>query len=111
MGRLFSLTYPTPTVLIAICSGHRYGFGIMDASGLPDGTLYPLLPRLERRGVLDAKWESEEIAIKKQRAPETVLHADSARRGVNCRGARSPSDPSEDLRRRKWYVEVTYERQ
>ncbi|MDE0898207.1 MAG: hypothetical protein OSA81_04250 [Longimicrobiales bacterium] len=110
MGQLFSLTYPTATVLIAICSGHRYGFDIMDASALPDGTLYLLLPRLERRAVLDAKWDSAEIAIKKQRAPKTVLHADSARRGINCRGARSPSDPSEDLRRRKWEAEVTYAR-
>ena len=25
MGRLFSLTYPTATVLLAIRNGHRYG--------------------------------------------------------------------------------------
>jgi PadR family transcriptional regulator PadR len=67
MGRLFSLTYPTAAVLIAIRSGHRYGFDIMDATGLPDGTVYPLLRRLERRGVLDAKWEKEEIAAEEQR--------------------------------------------
>ena len=47
MGRLFSLTYPTAAVLLAIRSGHRYGFDIMDATGLPDGTVYPILRRLE----------------------------------------------------------------
>ena len=57
MGKLFSLTYPTATVLLAIKRGHRYGFDIMDATGLPDGTVYPLLRRLEGRGVLQAAWE------------------------------------------------------
>ena len=53
MGKLFSLTYPTAAVLLAIRHGHRYGFDVMDATGLPDGTVYPILRRLERRGVLD----------------------------------------------------------
>lgn len=63
----FSLTYPTASVLLAIRSGHRYGFDIMDATGLPDGTVYPLLRRLERRGVLRADWESEAAAKAEQR--------------------------------------------
>jgi DNA-binding PadR family transcriptional regulator len=67
MGRLFSLTYPTAAVLLAIQNGHRYGFDIMDATGLPDGTVYPLLRRLERRGVLVAAWEDAEIAREDQR--------------------------------------------
>ncbi len=69
MGRLFSLTYPTATVLLAIRNGHRYGFDIMDATGLPDGTVYPLLRRLERRGVLEGKWEEEDEA-KAERRPQ-----------------------------------------
>jgi PadR family transcriptional regulator, regulatory protein PadR len=67
VGKLFSLTYPTATVLIAIRNGHRYGFDIMDATGLPDGTVYPLLRRLERRGVLEGKWEDESEARDEQR--------------------------------------------
>lgn len=39
----FSLTYPTAAVLLAIQRGHRYGFDIMDATGLPDDTVYPIL--------------------------------------------------------------------
>ena len=67
MGRLFSLTYPTASVLLAIRSGHRYGFDIMDATGLPDGTVYPILRRLERRGVLAGDWEDEAEARAEQR--------------------------------------------
>ena len=67
MGRLFSLTYPTAAVLLAIRGGHRYGFDIMDATGLPDGTVYPILRRLERRGVLSGEWEDEAVARTEQR--------------------------------------------
>lgn len=62
MPRAFNLTYPTSTVLLAIRQGHRYGFDIMDATGLPDGTVYPILRRLEKRGALEGAWEDEEEA-------------------------------------------------
>ena len=67
MGRLFSLTFPTASVLLAIRAGHRYGFDIMDATGLPDGTVYPILRRLERRGVLSGAWEEASEAKSEQR--------------------------------------------
>ena len=68
MGRgLFNLTYPTAAVLLAIRSGHRYGFDIMDATDLPDGTVYPILRRLERRGVLEGAWEDAAAAQAEQR--------------------------------------------
>jgi DNA-binding PadR family transcriptional regulator len=67
MGKLFSLTYPTAAVLLAIRCGHRYGFDLMDATGLPDGTVYPILRRLERRGVLEGAWEDEAKAHAEQR--------------------------------------------
>ncbi len=69
MGKLFSLTYPTAAVLLAIRHGHRYGFDVMDATGLPDGTVYPILRRLERRGVLVGAWEDEAHARAEQRPP------------------------------------------
>jgi DNA-binding PadR family transcriptional regulator len=69
MGKLFSLTYPTAAVLLAIRQGHRYGFDLMDATGLPDGTVYPILRRLERRGVLAGAWEDEATARAEQRPP------------------------------------------
>jgi len=69
MGRLFNLTYPTAAVLLAIQEGHRYGFDIMDATGLPDGTVYPILRRLERRGVLEGRWEDDASARAEARPP------------------------------------------
>ena len=69
MGKLFNLTYPTAAVLLAIREGHRYGFDVMDATGLPDGTVYPILRRLERRGVLVGAWEDEKAAKNEQRPP------------------------------------------
>jgi DNA-binding PadR family transcriptional regulator len=69
VGRLFSLTYPTAAVLLAIRHGHRYGFDVMDVTGLPDGTVYPILRRLERRGVLRGAWEDEAVARADQRPP------------------------------------------
>ena len=67
MARRFNLTYPTAAVLLAIRHGHRYGFDVMDATGLPDGTVYPILRRLEWRGALTAAWEQEERARAEQR--------------------------------------------
>jgi len=67
MGKLFNLTYPTAAVLLAIREGHRYGFDVMDVTGLPDGTVYPILRRLERRGVLEGAWEDEAKARSEQR--------------------------------------------
>ncbi len=69
MGKHFKLTYPTAAVLLAIRDGHRYGFDVMDVTGLPDGTVYPILRRLERRGVLVGAWEDEAGARLEQRPP------------------------------------------
>jgi PadR family transcriptional regulator PadR len=37
-------------------AGH-YGYELARATGLASGTLYPILIRLEERGLLDARWE------------------------------------------------------
>ena len=34
----------------------RYGYDLMKATGLPSGTLYPILIRLNDRGLLTAQW-------------------------------------------------------
>jgi PadR family transcriptional regulator PadR len=43
-------------------AGHRYGFDVMDATGLPDGTVYPILRRLEDKDALRGRWESDQQA-------------------------------------------------
>lgn len=63
------ITYPTAIVLQAIATGRRYGFEIMDATGLPSGTVYPALRRLERDGHLASAWEDEAAAAGEQRPP------------------------------------------
>jgi PadR family transcriptional regulator PadR len=64
-----TLTYSTGIVLQAIAQGYSYGFDIMDISGLPDGTVYPALRRLERAGLLSSEWEDRQIATREQRPP------------------------------------------
>jgi DNA-binding PadR family transcriptional regulator len=66
MPRL-NLTYSTGIVLLALARGRRYGFDIMDASGLPDGTVYPALRRLEAAGMVESAWEDEAIALADKR--------------------------------------------
>jgi PadR family transcriptional regulator PadR len=47
------------SVLQAIASGFEYGFDIIDHTGLPSGTVYPALSRLERDGLLRSSWEDD----------------------------------------------------
>jgi PadR family transcriptional regulator, regulatory protein PadR len=63
------LTYPTAIVLLAVSRGIRYGFDIMDASGLASGTVYPILRRLEDAGMLRSQWEPADDAHDEQRPP------------------------------------------
>lgn len=67
MARRLNLTMQTGLVLLAIARGYRYGFDIMDVSGLPDGTVYPALRRFEAAGLVEAAWEDAEIAQRAKR--------------------------------------------
>jgi DNA-binding PadR family transcriptional regulator len=64
-----NLTYPTALVLQALANGHHHGFDIMDATGLPSGTVYPILRRLDREGLLRSAWEKAVAAQREQRPP------------------------------------------
>jgi DNA-binding PadR family transcriptional regulator len=50
------------SVLQAIATGFEYGFDIIDTTGLPSGTVYPALSRLERDGYVRSAWEDERRA-------------------------------------------------
>ena len=56
------MTQITALVLRAVASGHGYGFDVMEACGLPSGTAYPALRRLEKAGLLKSRWEKESAA-------------------------------------------------
>lgn len=55
------------SVLQAIADEHQYGFDIIDISGLPSGTVYPALSRLERDGYVRSAWEDETRAHREGR--------------------------------------------
>ena len=61
------LTHTASMILQAIDAGHPYGLGIMDATGLPSGTVYPALRRLERDRLIRSSWEQQRIADAEQR--------------------------------------------
>ena len=63
------LTYPTALVLQALLHGHHHGFDIMDATGLPSGTVYPILRRLDAEGFVKSRWEKGGLARREQRPP------------------------------------------
>ena len=63
------LSYSAAVILQALANGYQYGFDIMDITGLPSGTVYPALRRLEQTGLIDSKWEKPAIAQREQRPP------------------------------------------
>src|SRR5689334_6985181 len=68
MGKGF-LTYASAVILQAVANGYLYGFDIIDITGLPGGTVYPALRRLEEAAYLASKWEKPSIAQASQRPP------------------------------------------
>jgi DNA-binding PadR family transcriptional regulator len=63
------LSSATALVLDALGRGFRHGFDILDATGLPSGTVYPILRRLEQDGLATSRWESARLAQQEQRPP------------------------------------------
>lgn len=63
------LSYSGALVLQAIQTGHRHGFDIMRATGLPSGSVYPLLRRLEAAGLVASRWEHIDNARDEARPP------------------------------------------
>ncbi len=53
-----TLSGPAVAVLRALAEGATYGFDVMDVTGLPSGTVYPILSRVERRGLVESRWEA-----------------------------------------------------
>ena len=63
------LSHTAAMILQAIHAGHIYGFSVMQMTGLPSGTVYPAMRRLERDGLILSKWEQQSIADADQRPP------------------------------------------
>ena len=67
VGRRRRLSFTAFSVLYAMENGHSYGFDIMDTTGLASGTVYPVLSRLQRDGLVESSWEDEAPATEEGR--------------------------------------------
>ncbi|HJT89928.1 MAG TPA: PadR family transcriptional regulator [Bryobacteraceae bacterium] len=56
------LSLTSAIILLAIENGRRYGFEIMEATGLASGTIYPALRRLENSKLIRSDWEAAQAA-------------------------------------------------
>lgn len=61
------LSHTAAMILQAISAGCAYGFNIMETTGLPSGTVYPAMRRLERDELICSRWERQSIADAEQR--------------------------------------------
>lgn len=61
------LSYVALFILQALAQGYRFGFDVMDATGLPSGTIYPALRRLEAQGLVESNWEVDADARRANR--------------------------------------------
>src|SRR4030095_3105080 len=69
------LSVASLAVLHAVASGTHHGFDIIDSTGLPGGTVYPALSRLERDGFVSSSWEDVHIARADHRPPRRYYRA------------------------------------
>jgi DNA-binding PadR family transcriptional regulator len=63
------LSHTAAMILQAVDAGYIYGFSIMEMTGLPSGTVYPAMRRLERDELIHSRWEQQSIADEEQRPP------------------------------------------
>jgi len=81
MGKGY-LSYSVAVIMRALDNGYQYGFDIMDVTGLPSGTVYPALRRLEEAGHVKSKWEKHAIAQNEQRPPRKYYELTKSGREV-----------------------------
>ena len=72
------LSFTTVTVLHAVATGSGYGFETIDVTGLPSGTVYPALARLERDGFVRSEWEDAVVARREKRPPRRYYRITAA---------------------------------
>lgn len=61
------ITYPAACVLQALANGKVFGLEIIQHTGLPSGTVYPMLRRFEEAGLVESSWETPEKAFGNRR--------------------------------------------
>lgn len=69
MEAAFRISHTSGLILQTISSGYVYGFDIMEVTGLPSGTIYPALRRLENDSFVRGDWEDRKAAVRQDRPP------------------------------------------
>ena len=86
------LTQATALILQALATGRRHGFQIMEVSGLPSGTVYPVLRRLERELAVESEWEDAETASTAGRRTRRVYHLTESGQQLAARARKRLAD-------------------
>ena len=68
------LSHSAALILKALSLGYCFGLDIMEVTGLPSGTVYPALRRLERDALVESNWESTKEAAANQRPARRYYH-------------------------------------
>jgi PadR family transcriptional regulator PadR len=69
MAEAPKLSHTSAMILQAIGAGHIYGYTVMEVTGLPSGTVYPALRRMEGDQLIRSQRERQSIADAEQRPP------------------------------------------
>jgi PadR family transcriptional regulator PadR len=76
------LSHTAAMILQAVDAGFIYGFSIMEMTGLPSGTVYPAMRRLEGDELIRSQWEKQSIADAEQRPPRKYYKLSAAGRAT-----------------------------
>ena len=82
MAEARRLSHTAAIILHAIAAGYSYGFNIMEATGMPSGTIYPAVRRLERDELIQSSWEDQATADKEQRPARKYYKVTAAGRSA-----------------------------
>ncbi|HVS65009.1 MAG TPA: PadR family transcriptional regulator [Thermoanaerobaculia bacterium] len=74
------VTHSAAVILQALARGYRHGFDVIELTGLQGGTVYPVLRRLERDGLVRSRWERAELAQQEGRPPRRYYQVTAAGR-------------------------------
>lgn len=61
------ISHTAALILQTVGAGYSYGFDIMEITGLPSGTIYPALRRLEKDLLIQGSWEDKRSAFSQDR--------------------------------------------
>jgi len=82
MAGEIKLSHTAALILHALNAGSVYGFSLMEVTGLPSGTVYPALRRLEREELIRSQWERQAVADAEQRPPRKYYKLTAAGRST-----------------------------